>query len=112
MSTTKDWHLLVLTLAGELELTLADLHELSASLNEGLILGEDGLILIKVPSWLGGVLFDHFLVVGANILPLHAAVNRLLEVIHALLDLVSEHVFDVDLLSASVDDLIGDLDKK
>jgi hypothetical protein len=46
---------------------------------------------------------------GANDLPLLTAVNRLLEIFHALLDLVTEHVFDVDLFSASIDDLIGDL---
>jgi hypothetical protein len=100
---------LVLSLAGELKLTLTDFHEFLASLNESLILSEDGLILIKIPTWLRRILFDHLLMMGANDLPLLTAVNRLLEILHALLDLVTEHVFDVDLFSASIDDLIGDL---
>jgi hypothetical protein len=112
LSTTKDGHLLVLALASKLELALANLHELFAPLNESLILSKDGLILIKVPSWLRGVLLNHFLMMQANDFPLLTALNGLLEVSHALLDLVTEHVFDVDLLPAPIDDLVGDLNKK
>jgi hypothetical protein len=93
-------------------LTLTDLHELSASLDESFILSENGFVLIEAPLGLRGVLLDHLLVVRANGLPLLTAVNRLLEISHALLNLVSEHVLDVDLLSASVNDLVRNLDQK
>jgi hypothetical protein len=49
LDTTKDGHLLVLALPGELELALANLVQLTASLNEGVILREDSLVLVKVP---------------------------------------------------------------
>jgi hypothetical protein len=103
---------LVLTLTGELELSLADLHELSASLDEGFVLSEDGLIIVESPVRSGTVLLDHLLVMHTDRLPFLAAINRFLEVSHALLNLITEHVFDIDLLSATVDDLIRDLNQK
>lgn len=50
LDTTEDRHLLVLALSCELELALADLVQLSASLNEGVVLSEDSLVLIKIPA--------------------------------------------------------------
>jgi hypothetical protein len=111
-STTKDGHLLVLTLSGELKLSLTDLHEFSASLDESFILSEDGLIIVKSPVRSGTVLLDHLLVMHTNGLPLFTAVNGFLEVSHAFLNFVTEHVLDLDLLSATVDDLIRDLDQE
>lgn len=45
----------------------------------------------------------------ANNLPLLAAINALLKIIHALLDVAREHVIFVDLGSALLDDLVADL---
>ena len=99
---------MVLSLSGELELSLTDLEEVFASLNESLILSEDGIVLIQVPSWFGRVLFDHDLVVETDLLPLLAAVDALLEISHALLDIAVKHVFLADPCAATLDDLVAD----
>ena len=46
--------------------------------------------------------------VEAYLLPLLAAVDTLLEVSHALLDIAVEHVFLADSCTATLDDLVAD----
>lgn len=53
-TATEDWHHLVSSLSGELELTFTDFHEIFAPLNESLILSEDGLILVEIPVIFSG----------------------------------------------------------
>jgi len=48
----------------------------------------------------------------ANEFPLSAAINTLLKICHAFLDVANKHVVLVDLGSASLDDLVADLCKK
>jgi hypothetical protein len=112
LNTSEYWHHEVISLSCELELTLADFHEVFASLNEGFILSEDSVVLVEVPSWLGGVLLKHLLAVDADVLPLLAAINTLLEVTHTFLNITVEHVIFVDSSSASLDDLVTDLGQK
>lgn len=112
LNTSEYWHHEVISLSCELELTLADFHEVFASLNEGFILSEDSVVLVEVPSWLGGVLLKHLLAVDADVLPLLAAINTLLEVTHTFLNITVEHVILVDSSSASLDDLVTDLGQK
>lgn len=50
LGATKDGHADLRALASELKLTFADLLQVLASLNEGFVLSEDGLVSIKVPS--------------------------------------------------------------
>ena len=45
----------------------------------------------------------------ANVLPLFTAFNRFIEVAHALFNIVSEHVFFVDLLTTPLVDLVANL---
>jgi|APSaa5957512535_1039671.scaffolds.fasta_scaffold476232_2 hypothetical protein len=45
-------------------------------------------------------------------LPFLAAVNALLKITHAFLDISSQHVILIDLGSASLDDLVANLRKK
>jgi hypothetical protein len=112
LNTSKYWHHEVISFSCELELTLADFHEVFASLNEGFILSKDSVVLVEVPSWLGGVLLKHLLAVDADVLPLLAAINTLLEVTHTFLNITVEHVILVDSSSASLDDLVTDLGQK
>jgi len=49
LGTSKVWHDLLRSFSGELKLTFTDLHEILASLDEGLILSEDSLIGIEIP---------------------------------------------------------------
>ena len=58
---TKDWHDLVGSFSCELKLTLADFHQVLASLDEGFVLSEDGLIGIEVPILFGGVFLINFM---------------------------------------------------
>lgn len=55
------------------------------------------------------MLLDSPLSLGADLSPLLAAVNALIQVPHALLHIVAKHVFLVDLGAASLDDLVADL---
>jgi len=109
LDTSKDWHHEVVSLSGELELSLANLHEIFASLDEGFVFSEDSIILVEVPSWLRGVLLELLLAVNANILPLLAAINALLEVTHAFFNIAIEHIILIDSCSASLNDLVTDL---
>ena len=109
LNTSEDWHHKVLSLSCKLELTLTDFHKVFASLDKGFVLSEDGVVLIEVPSWFGGVLLKHLLAMDADVLPLLAAVNTLLEVTHTFLNITVEHVILVDSSSASLDDLVTDL---
>ena len=109
LNTTKDWNQSVLPFESELKLAFADLDQVFASLDEGLILGEDGLIGIQLPALSRGILFEHVLVMNANSLPFLAAVNALVEIRNAFLDVAFKHVHLVDLGSASLDDLVGNL---
>ena len=100
-------------LAGELQLSLADLLDVLAALDEGVVFSKDGVVAdpvaaTRVPASvnLEGVLFDEFLGFPADDLPLLAALDTLLEVAEALLDIASEHVVLVDLLAASLNDLV------
>ena len=77
---------------GKLELTLTDLLQVSASLNEGLVLCKYSVVLVELPRVLVsglGVGLDHVLVSGADNLPLLAALDALIEILHALFDVVS-----------------------
>jgi len=49
---------------------------------------------------------------SADDLPLLAALNALIKVLHALLDVVTKHIVFVDLGAAPLDDLIRDLGKQ
>mmetsp|Transcript_20727 Transcript_20727/g.31791 ORF Transcript_20727/g.31791 Transcript_20727/m.31791 type:complete len:265 (-) Transcript_20727:1168-1962(-) len=109
LGATEHRHHLLLSLTGELQLAFTDLHEVFATLDEGFVLGEDGLIGVQLPGSTGGVLLNHLLHLEADSLPLTAAVDALLEVSHALLDVALEHVVLVDLGAASLDDLVADL---
>ena len=44
--------------------------------------------------------------------PISAAVDALLEITHALFNVTDKHIIFVDLLSASLDDLVADLGEK
>lgn len=109
---TKDWHNLVGSFSCELKLTLADFHQVLASLDEGFVLSEDGLIGIEVPILFGGVFLDHVLVLEANLFPFFAAVDAFLEIKHAFLNVTGKHVIFVNLCSASLDDLVANLGKE
>ena len=52
---------------------------------------------------------DQLLGLLVDLLPLLAAVDGLFQVLHALLDVPLQHVLDVDLLLAPLDDLVADL---
>ena len=112
LNTSEDWHHKVFSLSCELELTLTDFHKVFASLDKGFVLSEDGVVLIEVPSWFRGVLLKHLLAMDADILPLLAAINTLLEVTHTFLNITVEHVILVDSSSASLDDLVTDLSEE
>jgi hypothetical protein len=43
---------------------------------------------------------------------LFATIDRLSKIIDALLDLITKHVFHIDFFSATVDDLVGNLNKE
>lgn len=108
--TTEFRHDLLGSFSGELKLALANFHEIFASLDKCLVLSENGLILVQVPQIsFRRVLFDHILMMLANNLPLLTAVNTLLKIIHALLDIARQHVILVDLGTALSDDLVADL---
>jgi hypothetical protein len=109
LNATKDRNQSVLPFESELKLAFTNLDQVFASLDEGLILGEDGLIGIQLPALSRGILFEHVLVMNANSLPFLAAVNALVESRNAFLDVSFQHVHLVDLSSASLDDLIGNL---
>jgi hypothetical protein len=111
LNTTEDRHSLVLTFASKLKLALADLQELSAPLNEGFILSEDGLG-VKLPVLAGTVLLNDLLVLATNVNPLTAAVHGLIEILNALLNVTVKHIIDVNLGLAPIDDLVTDLDKQ
>jgi hypothetical protein len=93
----------------ELELTLADLFKILASLNEGFILSKYSLISVKIPALSRRILFDHSLHLKAYGLPFLAASNTLIEVSHAFFDITLKHVIFIDLCAASLDDLIRNL---
>jgi len=98
------------TTLGELKLTFADLFQVSATLDEGFILGEDAIVL--VPASLAGASHDTALNLVADLLPLLAALNALVKVTHALLDITAKHVLAINLLSASLVDLVANLGQK
>jgi hypothetical protein len=106
LDTAEDRHDLVLALPSELQLALADLIQFAAPLDERVILGEDRLILVQMPVLVRTVLLDEALLLPANLGPLLAAFDRLGKVIHALLDLALNHVLDLDLVLAALDDLV------
>jgi len=98
------------TTLGELKLTFADLFQVSATLDEGFILGEDAIVL--VPASLARASHDTALNLVADLLPLLAALNALVKVTHALLDVTAKHVLAINLLSASLVDLVANLGQK
>jgi len=51
LGTSKHWHALLLTLPCELELSLTDLHQVLAPLNESFVLCKDGLVGVELPIW-------------------------------------------------------------
>ena len=61
LGTSKDRHALCSTLPCELELSLTNLIQVFAPLNESLVLCKDGLVGVKLPTLSRRVLFDHFL---------------------------------------------------
>ena len=106
LCATEDRHLAAGSTLGELQLALADFLEVLAPLDEGLILGKDAIIL--VPSFLG-ILDDALLNLCADLLPLLAAFDALVEVSHALFNVTAKHVLAVDFAAASLVDLVADL---
>ena len=107
---SEDGHLAAGAALGELQLAFTDLLEVSASLDEGFVLGEDAVILF--PARLAGAILYAPLNLRADLFPLAAALNALIEVAHALLDVAAEHVLDYNLASASRIDLVADLRQK
>jgi hypothetical protein len=80
-------------------------------LNESFVLSKDGLIGVKFPVLPGGVFLDHLLALEADVFPLSAAVDALLEIRHAFFNISFKHVVLIDLGSASLNDLVADLSK-
>ena len=112
LGTSKDGHFAAGSLESKLELSFADLLQLLAALDESLILSKDGTHVFHVPRLLVRVLLDPSLSLGADLSPLLAAVNTLIQVPHALLNIVTKHVFLVDLGAAPLNDLVADLGQK
>jgi hypothetical protein len=94
------------TALGKLKLSLANLFQVFASLDEGLIFSEDALI--NVPAILGRFGDDTLLDLCADFLPLFAAVDALIQVTNAFFDITSEHILAINLVAASLVDLVAD----
>jgi hypothetical protein len=108
LCTAKNRHLAACTSESELHLSVAYLHKVLAPLNEGVDFSKNGLILLEVPRLAAcGVDLDHAHLVFGNFFPLFAAVDALIEVSHALLDIPTEHVLNLDFSLAPADDLIA-----
>jgi hypothetical protein len=107
LGASEDGHADLRALAGELKLALTNLLKVLASLDEGLVFSENGLIGIKTPSLSRRVLLDKTLHLKAYSLPLLAAGNGFIEITHALLDIAIKHVIFIYLRTASLNDLIG-----
>ena len=105
--TTKDRHNAAFSSLSELKLTFADFFEISASLNKGFVFGKDAIILF--PVLLARSHDDTLLDFDADLFPLATAVNALVKVTHAFLDVTAEHVLLVNLLTAPLVDLVADL---
>jgi len=73
----------------ELELALTDFLQVFAALDKGLVLSED-LVFTDGVALAAGVLLDHSLGASADIFPLLAAVDALVEVSNALVDVAAE----------------------
>ena len=91
----------------KLELTFADFLEISASLDKGFVFGKDAIVLF--PSGPVGMLDNAFLDLGADFFPLFTAFNALVKVTHAFFDVTAKHVFLINLIAASLVDLVTDL---
>lgn len=110
LNSSENGHHLVCSLACKLKLSLADVNEITASLNKRIIFCKDCLISIKSPFvFFGGVILDHLLTVLAYSSPLFAAIDTLLQISHALINITIKHIFLVNLSPASSNDLIADL---
>ncbi len=86
-------------------MTLTNLNQFRASLNEGFDRGKDR-IGAEIP------LFTRFFVDDlnnsvVNFSPLFPALNGVIKVLHAVLNITIEHVIDVDFGLASLNDLVG-----
>jgi hypothetical protein len=108
-STTKDRHANLRALSSKLKLTLTNLLQVFASLNEGFILSKDCLISVKSPSLSRGILLNEALHLEADNFPFFAASNGFIKVTHAFLDIPVKHIVLVYLCAASLDDLVRDL---
>jgi hypothetical protein len=110
LCTSKNRHLATCSSKSKLHLSITDLHEVLASLNEGIDFSENGLIFLEVPSFTAsGVDLDHAHLVFGDDFPFLTACDTLVKIGHALLNVSAEHVFNLDLSLASADNLVADL---
>ena len=99
--------LIIPALQGKLQLPLADLDQLRAPLHEGLHRGENRVGHEAPLAGLGGADYVGKLVI--DLPPPLAAVDCVVKVLDALLHIAVEHVVDVYLGLAALDDLVGNL---
>lgn len=110
--TSEDRHNLISTFPGELKLAFANLQEVFASLDKGLVLGKDRLISIKDPILSWWVLLNQLLILEADVFPFFAALNTFLKILHTFFDVTLKHVVFVDLGSATLDNLVAYLSQE
>jgi hypothetical protein len=91
-------------------LASADVVHVLATLLEGVDLGEDAVLLEGPLLFLivSGIFVDDLLEVFEDVEPFVTEVDRVVELLHAELDVTIEHVFDVDVADATLDDLVTD----
>ena len=101
-------HQVLTAFPGELDLAFANLLEFLAPLDEGIQLGEDA-VDTEIPLPIAGLLLDNADSHIVDLAPLFPALDTVLQVGDALLDISVEHVLDVDLALAPFDYFVGDL---
>ena len=109
LNTTKDRNQSVVTFESKLKLSFTDFNKILASLDECLILSEDGFISVKLPTFFWRIFFEHVLVMNADSFPLFTAVNAFVKIRNTFFNIAIKHIVFVDFSSASLDDLVGDL---
>jgi hypothetical protein len=91
-------------------LALTNFDQFRTSLNECFDRSKDG-IGTKIPffPWF---FVDNFNDSVINLSPPFSALNGVVEILHAILNISIEHIIDVDFCLASLDDLVGNFAQK
>lgn len=107
---TEFWNLSIFPFEGKLKLPLTNFNQLRASLNERFNWGEDR-IGREFPFSLG-CFVNNFNVSIINLSPSFSTFDGIIEISDAFLDISIQHIWDIDLGFASLNNFVGDFMKQ